>query len=302
VAVTVVVIIFVLLLVAIVGRSLGNQNPSRPQDELLRNSSLAMVDAMTGTQFEQYVANLLNLRGYRKVSVVGGAGDGGVDILATDSTGTKIACQCKRQTAAVSVQVIRQLLGSVSHEHRGRIPYIVTTATLTKAAAELALGARVNVIDRVLLASWMTEARTQLASSKAGSPNRVDNLTSPKTLPVERAGSGAVGVTRSELYAPSRKPSVIQSYERVSAKPVISWDGIFVVGRDIEPGKYHTAGPVRDGGYWALLSSMDPDDVIDNGVVTRPVSITVGPGVKAIKVRGCQPWHLIADSGRQDFR
>jgi restriction system protein len=297
VTLTVVAVILALLLVAAVGHWLGNQNRTRRPDELLCNSSLATVDAMTGTQFEQYVANLLNLRGYRNISVVGGAGDGGVDILAADSTGTRIACQCKRQTANVSVPVIRQLLGSVSHEHQGRTPYIVTTATLTKAAAELALRADVKVIDRALLANWMTQARTQLTNSGAGSPSRVDSPTSPETPPVER-GWGAVGVTRSELYAPSRKPSGIQSYERVSAKPVMSRDGIFIVGSDIKPGKYYTAGSVRDGGYWALLSSTDPDDVIDNGFVTGPVSITVGRDVKAVKVRGCQPWHLIGDPGR----
>jgi restriction system protein len=288
----VVAIILGLLFLAAVAHWLGNQNQGRPQHELLRNPSLATVDAMTGTQFEQHIAKLLNLRGYQNISVVGGAGDGGVDILATDSTGTEIACQCKRQTANVSVQVIHQLLGSVSHEHRGRIPYIVTSATLTKAAAELALRAHVKVIDRVLLANWMTEARTQLTNSEADSPNRVGNPTSPETTPVERSGWGAVGVTRSELYTPNRNPSGSQSSQRASAKPVISRDGIFVVGLDIKPGKYHTAGPVRDGGYWALLSSTDPDDVIDNGFVTGPVSIMVGPDVKAIKVRGCQPWHL----------
>jgi restriction system protein len=145
------------------------------------------VDAMTGTQFERYVASLLIHRGYRSVSVVGGAGDGGVDILATDSAGTKIACQCKRQAANLSVQVIRQLLGSVSHEHRGRAPCVVTTATLTKAAAELALRAHVKVIDRRMLANWMTEALTQLAGSADGGQNRASDLVRPETRPMGRA-------------------------------------------------------------------------------------------------------------------
>jgi restriction system protein len=260
---------------------MSNLNQDWARVELLRSSTLAAVDAMTGTQFEQYFAELLRRRGYRNVTVVGAAGDGGVDILATDPAGAKVAYQCKRQTTSVSVPVIRQLLGSVSHEHRARIPYVVTTATLTKPAADLALRAGVKVIDRSLLANWMTEAQTP-----------------SETRPGGRDGWRALGVTRSELYAPGPKSTGIEVWQQTHARSVINGDGIFVVGLDIKPGRYRTAGPMRDRGYWALLSSTDSSDVIDNNFVTGPIAITVERGVKAVEVRGCQPWHLIASDHR----
>jgi len=69
-------------------------------------------------------------------------------------------------------------------------------------------------------------------------------------------------------------------------------DGLYVVGLDIRPGVYRTAGPAggRDG-YYALLSSTNTLDIIDSSSFAGPATITIGPGVKAVSVSGCQPWH-----------
>jgi hypothetical protein len=120
--------------------------------------------------------------------VVGGAGDGGIDILARDPMGVQIACQCKRQVANVSVAVVRQLIGSVNHEHSGKIPYLVTTAMLTRPAQDLARQAGVHVIDRLLLGTWMAEARSQLTAAATGTTiPAVRNPASAKTLSVPAA-------------------------------------------------------------------------------------------------------------------
>jgi hypothetical protein len=76
-----------------------------------------------------------------------------------------------------------------------------------------------------------------------------------------------------------------------------SGDGLFVVGLDIKPGVYRTAGPAsRDSGYFALLKSTSTRDVVDFSTVKGPATITVGPGIKAVKVSGCQPWHRLGDN------
>ena len=68
-------------------------------------------------------------------------------------------------------------------------------------------------------------------------------------------------------------------------------DGVFVVGLDIKPGVYRTAGPTaRGSAYYALLSSTKTSDIIDNNNVAGPATITVGPDVKAVSVSNCQPW------------
>jgi restriction system protein len=164
----VVLLVVVAAVVVWVAHQMSKHQRQAVRDRLLRESELAMADAMTGPQFERYVADLLRFRGLQDVRVVGGAGDGGIDILAKDSTGAQIACQCKRQMANVSVTVVRQLIGSVNHEHRGRTPYLVTTAMLTRPAQDLARQAGVHVIDRPLLGAWMADVRSQLTGPTTG--------------------------------------------------------------------------------------------------------------------------------------
>ena len=68
-------------------------------------------------------------------------------------------------------------------------------------------------------------------------------------------------------------------------------DGVFIVGLDIKPGVYRTAGPVSErSGYYALLSSTNTSDIINNNNIDGPATITVGPDVKAVSVSHCQPW------------
>ena len=68
-------------------------------------------------------------------------------------------------------------------------------------------------------------------------------------------------------------------------------DGVFVVGLDIKPGVYRTAGPVSGrSGYYALLSSTNTSDIINNNNIDGRATITVGPDVKAVSVSHCQPW------------
>ena len=175
--------------------------------EMLRNSLLSTVDLMTGAQFERYFAQLLRLRGHRSVQVVGGAGDGGVDVLATTPDGAQAAYQCKRQKTTVSVQVVRQLLGSVTHEHPGRIPHLVTNATLTKPAADLAKSSGVRVVDRRELGKWMDEARAHLE------PRRAPDVTSGVTY-IHGPVSHSAAVVPEEIIDLVRRGSRITAITR----------------------------------------------------------------------------------------
>ncbi|GAA4784300.1 hypothetical protein GCM10023200_17400 [Actinomycetospora chlora] len=72
-------------------------------------------------------------------------------------------------------------------------------------------------------------------------------------------------------------------------------DGTHVVGEDIEPGTYRTAGPA-DGGmgmcYWSRLrnTSGELDGIIANGVPTGPSTVTIRSGDAAFETTGCQTW------------
>jgi hypothetical protein len=72
---------------------------------------------------------------------------------------------------------------------------------------------------------------------------------------------------------------------------------LFVVGLDIKPGVYRTAGPASgQRGYFALLRSTNTHDIVNNSIVRGPATITVGPGVKAVQVLKCQPWYRLGDN------
>lgn len=72
-------------------------------------------------------------------------------------------------------------------------------------------------------------------------------------------------------------------------------DGTFLVGYDINPGVYHSAGPLRDrrpNCYWER-SSADAGDVssiIANDNSHGPVTITIMRSDRSFKSHGCLPW------------
>jgi hypothetical protein len=154
---------------------------------LYEASFLPAVDAMSGTQFELYVADLMRTTGAREVVHTGGPGDGGADVLAVVASGRPVAIQCKRQFSTTPVGVIREMAGTLAHEHPGRYGVLVTTMLLTKPATELAARAGITVVDRNALAGWMASIRQVLeqpeevtvhllAAGEAGDPWVVDKL------------------------------------------------------------------------------------------------------------------------------
>jgi hypothetical protein len=75
------------------------------------------------------------------------------------------------------------------------------------------------------------------------------------------------------------------------AATTIPGDGTFLVGEDIRPGTYRTAG---GSCYWARLkgTSGELDDVIANGNVTGPTTVTIAPSDDAFQTSGCEDWQL----------
>jgi hypothetical protein len=129
----------------------------------------------------------------------------------------------------------------------------------------------------VAAASIVVIASAVAISLEAGTntPRPAANASGPSASRTPRTGSTA------RAAAPSQG--------------VMSRDGIYVVGTDIKPGVYHTAGATTASSgncYYALLKSTNTNDVIDNNNVTGPATITVGPGVKAVDTTGCKPWQI----------
>ncbi|MGV0742977.1 hypothetical protein [Mycolicibacterium sp. XJ870] len=71
----------------------------------------------------------------------------------------------------------------------------------------------------------------------------------------------------------------------------IDHDGIFVVGTDIEPGTYASAGPVENGTcYWKRMADLHGGDIVDNAFSKKPQTVLIDATDKAFKTSGCQTW------------
>jgi len=72
-------------------------------------------------------------------------------------------------------------------------------------------------------------------------------------------------------------------------------DGTYVIGTDIRPGVYKTAGPgstsVMDSCYWAVLNTLDTNNIKDNGNINGPTTIQANG--KALEVSGGCTWAKI---------
>jgi hypothetical protein len=101
----------------------------------------------------------------------------------------------------------------------------------------------------------------------------------------------------------SREATVQQMQRKLArelgivAKSTISADGVYVVGRDIPSGTYHTSGAganASPGGacYFATLNSTNTEDIADNNNFNGPETVSLG-GVAAFQISGGCTWHKI---------
>ena len=131
------------------GRHLSPIIPHGDEQEAFE-TSIADRLAENPTDFEHQVAGALERLGLA-VEVVGGSADGGIDIVARDSTpitGGRYIVQCKRyrEGQSVGVGVIRELYGAVQAEGADK-GILVTSSSFTVPARKFAEGKPLELID-----------------------------------------------------------------------------------------------------------------------------------------------------------
>ena len=126
-----------------------DQRQAARLDALYRSSGQAAIDAMTGVEFEHYVAAVLRGHGYG-VEFTRATGDFGVDLIATRD-GVRTAVQCKRQARAVNGSAIQQVVGGAP-VHGCTTTMVVSNNRYTRAAEHLAAVHECWLVDRVRLA------------------------------------------------------------------------------------------------------------------------------------------------------
>jgi hypothetical protein len=196
---------------------------ARRQQELFVQGSLDQVDAMNGTEFEHFFARLLCLNGHREVRVIGGKHDGGIDVLSVDPDGRPMGYQLKRLKDAVALDVVRELLGSLAHEHRGRCGVIVSNRELTGPARSLARTSGIEVIDRNDLAKWIGRARNQIEKqgNAPGATNGRYRILAGHGIRVSGATVAIFAVIASAYAAASLRPAVPAEASAASPAAVV---------------------------------------------------------------------------------
>ncbi|UQT60475.1 restriction endonuclease [Streptomyces durmitorensis] len=133
--------------------------------------TLARADAMTGTEFEELVAELCRRDGCTEVRRVGGAGDNGADVVGRLPDGRTMVVQCKRYapSSTVASREMRDLLGSRVH-FGADVAIFVTTTRFSRPSETFAAGHGIVAVHRDHLGLWNSGASLEslLGVSGAG--------------------------------------------------------------------------------------------------------------------------------------
>jgi hypothetical protein len=168
--------------------------------------------------------------------------------------------------------------------------------------------------DKTDLAATIAELETQLAtteheavSTRAELESRIDALKETITAEQERADGAEAAAKRKverenldrlqrldrrakalddrEADLVARERAVAEAEGRIAANSFE--DGVYEVGRDIEPGTYRAPG--SSGCYWARQSSPDETDIISNHYGAGQVVATLNAG-EFFRTDGCGTW------------
>lgn len=121
--------------------------------------NIRYLDGLHHTEFEEAVRDLMRRDGARDAVRVGGAGDNGADVKATDPAGRRWVIQCKHRQdgaagAAVGTPDLHVLNGTGRPVHGGDVVVLVTNGRFTGPAREFARSQRLHLVDRSLLDRW----------------------------------------------------------------------------------------------------------------------------------------------------
>ncbi|OXY99231.1 restriction endonuclease [Streptomyces diastatochromogenes] len=117
--------------------------------------TLAEVDAMTGTEFEELVAALCRRDGCTGVRRVGGAHDNGADVVGRLPDGRTMVIQCKRYapSSTIASRELRDLLGAKVH-FRADVAVFVTTTRFSRPSERFAVEHGILAVHRDHLGLW----------------------------------------------------------------------------------------------------------------------------------------------------
>ena len=138
---------------------------------------LSQLDALHYAKFEEAVRDLMRRDGCQDAQRVGGGGDLGADVKATDPLGRRWVIQCKHRRngargSAVGTPDLQVLNGTARQVHGADVAVIVTNGRVTGPAVTFAKQQRLHVVDRQILAVWASGSRPLWELLRAVPPPR----------------------------------------------------------------------------------------------------------------------------------
>ena len=167
------------------------------------------------------------------------------------------------------------------------------TAVVVAVVVGAALGtAVVKATERDVLAERTTaleQREAEVAQRDTDTARREDDLS---------LRSDGLDTRQAELDKISadlgRREQALLPKEQVAARSKITKDGIYLVGKDIEPGTYLTSG--GSGCYWQRSSgtSGDFDDILANGNESGQAIVTIAASDVAFTTKRCGSWQRMS--------
>ncbi len=114
------------------------------------------IDELSGEEFEQYLGNLFERRGF-KVTYTKASSDYGADLILIDLEDT-IVVQAKRYTGSVGVKAVQEVIGALKM-YEATQAWVITNSYFTRQAETLAETNDVYLIDREELIELILETK-----------------------------------------------------------------------------------------------------------------------------------------------
>lgn len=114
------------------------------------------IDEMSGTEFEDFVAEALHRSGIEVLELTKGSGDFGADIIVLHE-GERTAVQCKRYARPIGVKAVQEAVSAKDY-YKCTKAAVVTNSTFTRQARELAAESGVILWDREDVFGFMNTA------------------------------------------------------------------------------------------------------------------------------------------------
>jgi len=141
---------------------------------LAKLRTLEGLRALTPTEFEHAVGQMLVAHGYRDVTRTGGAGDLMADLTCTSADGRRAVIQCKRYgpESPIGSPEIQKFIGMVTVHHRAHLGIFVTSSSFTEPAKRLGEQHRgyLQLVDGDLLAVMMQRVQATPVQGHAPQP------------------------------------------------------------------------------------------------------------------------------------